>query len=104
HVVVTSVDRDDLADGGAEIFARTIHAIRREAPGCRVEVLIPDFQGRAAALESVLAAGPDVLNHNIETVPRLYREARPGPHSDRSLQLLGRAHAHGHGQTPVTKS
>jgi lipoyl synthase len=104
HVVVTSVDRDDLADGGAEIFARTIRAIRREAPGCRVEVLIPDFQGMAAALETVLAAGPDVLNHNIETVPRLYREVRPGSRYERSLELLSRAHAHGQGQPPVTKS
>ena len=104
HVVVTSVDRDDLADGGAEIFARTIRAIRREAPSCRVEVLIPDFQGGAAALETVLAAGPDVLNHNIETVPRLYREVRPGSRYERSLELLGRAHTHGQGQAPVTKS
>ena len=78
HVVVTSVNRDDLADGGSEVFARTIGAIRREAPGCRVEVLIPDFQGSGVALETVLEARPDVLNHNIETVPRLYRHVRPG--------------------------
>ena len=102
HVVVTSVDRDDVADGGAEIFARTVRAIRREAPGCRVEVLIPDFQGSAAALETVLAAHPDVLNHNIETVPRLYREVRPGSRYDRSLELLARAGRHG--SDPVTKS
>jgi lipoic acid synthetase len=102
HVVVTSVNRDDLADGGAEIFARTIRAIRREAPGCRVEVLIPDFQGSAAALETVLAARPDVLNHNVETVPRLYREVRPGARYARSLELFERARPHPTG--PVTKS
>ena len=78
HVVVTSVNRDDLADGGAGIFARTIAAIRREAPGCRVEVLIPDFQGSATALDIVLEARPDVLNHNVETVPRLYPGGAPG--------------------------
>jgi lipoic acid synthetase len=102
HVVVTSVNRDDLADGGAEIFARTIRAIRREAPGCRVEVLIPDFQGSAAALETVLAARPDVLNHNVETVPRLYREVRPGARYERSLELFERAREHR--TDPVTKS
>jgi lipoic acid synthetase len=102
HVVVTSVNRDDLADGGAEIFARTINAIRREAPGCRVEVLIPDFQGSALALETVLQARPDVLNHNIETVPRLYRSVRPGSRYDRSLELFRRAS--GHRTEPVTKS
>jgi lipoic acid synthetase len=102
HVVVTSVNRDDLADGGAEIFARTIAAIRREAAGCRVEVLIPDFQGSAAALETVLLARPDVLNHNIETVPRLYRTVRPGSRYDRSLALFRRASAHP--TAPVTKS
>src|SRR5574341_2172979 len=102
HVVVTSVNRDDLADGGAEIFARTIAAIRREAPGCRVEVLIPDFQGAPAALESVLEARPDVLNHNVETVPRLYREVRPGARYERSLELFDRACRHA--TRPVTKS
>ncbi len=102
HVVVTSVNRDDLADGGAEIFARTIRAIRREAPGCRVEVLIPDFQGSAAALETVLEARPDVLNHNVETVPRLYREVRPGARYERSLELFDRARRHR--TEPVTKS
>ena len=102
HVVVTSVNRDDLADGGAEIFARTIRAIRREAPGCRVEVLIPDFQGSAVALETVLEARPDVLNHNVETVPRLYREVRPGARYERSLELFDRARRHPTG--PVTKS
>jgi len=102
HVVVTSVNRDDLADGGAGVFARTIRAIRREAPGCRVEVLIPDFQGSAAALEAVLEARPDVLNHNIETVPRLYRQVRPGSRYERSLELFDRARHHP--THPVTKS
>jgi lipoic acid synthetase len=102
HVVVTSVNRDDLADGGSEIFARTIAAIRREAPGCRVEVLIPDFQGSAEALETVLRARPDVLNHNIETVPRLYGPVRPGSRYARSLELFRRAS--GHPTEPVTKS
>jgi lipoic acid synthetase len=102
HVVVTSVNRDDLADGGAQLFARTIDAIRRRAPGCRVEVLVPDFQGSAAALEAVLAAGPDVLNHNIETVPRLYPAVRPGSRYRRSLDLFVRARQHS--RCPVTKS
>ncbi len=102
HVVVTSVNRDDLADGGAEIFARTIRAIRRAAPGCRVEVLIPDFQGSEPALETVLEARPDVLNHNIETVPRLYRDVRPGSRYGRSLDLFARARRHP--TNPVTKS
>jgi lipoic acid synthetase len=102
HVVVTSVNRDDLADGGAGAFARTIRAIRREAPACRVEVLIPDFQGRAASLEAVLEARPDVLNHNVETVPRLYREVRPGSRYERSLALFD--HARRHPTSPRTKS
>ena len=102
HVVVTSVNRDDLADGGAEIFARTIRAIREQAPDCQVEVLIPDFQGSRAALQTVLEARPDVLNHNIETVARLYREVRPGSRYERSLELLARAH--GHAGAPLTKS
>jgi lipoic acid synthetase len=102
HVVVTSVNRDDLADGGAGIFARTIAAIRREAAGCRVEILIPDFQGSAGALETVLEARPDVLNHNVETVPRLYREVRPGARYERSLELFDRARRHA--TRPVTKS
>ncbi|HEV2175620.1 MAG TPA: lipoyl synthase [Terriglobia bacterium] len=88
YVVVTSVDRDDLADGGAGIFARTIESLRRDIPGVKVEVLIPDFRGSDEALETVLAAEPDVLNHNIETVPRLYAAARRGSHYDRSLRLL----------------
>jgi lipoic acid synthetase len=93
HAVVTSVDRDDLEDGGAEIFAATIHAIRERAPGCMVEVLIPDFQGREASLRAVLAARPDVLNHNIETVPRLFPRIRLGGDYGLSLELLRRSRA-----------
>lgn len=93
HAVVTSVNRDDLADGGAAHFAATIRAIRRRNPGCAVEVLIPDFCGDAAALDAVLEAAPSVLNHNIETVPRLYRRVRPDAVYDRSLALLARADA-----------
>ena len=88
HVVITSVDRDDLADGGASIFAATIGAVRSRRPGCRIEVLIPDFQGSRSALEAVLEAGPEILNHNIETVPRLYPAARGGGDYQVSLQLL----------------
>jgi lipoic acid synthetase len=91
YAVITSVNRDDRKDGGAELFARTIQAIRERIPGCRVEVLIPDFQGSEAALEIVMDAAPDVLNHNIETVPRLYRQVRLGARYDRSLQLLAYA-------------
>ena len=91
YVVVTSVDRDDLKDGGAAIFAGTIVALRREIPGCRVEVLIPDFRGSDAALATVLAARPNILNHNIETVPRLYPVARRGSRYERSLRLLRRS-------------
>ena len=91
YAVVTSVNRDDQPDGGAKIFARTIAAIRNRVPDCKVEVLIPDFRGDAAALETVVAARPDVLNHNVETVPRLYRRVRPGAIYERSLQLLRRA-------------
>ena len=91
YVVVTSVDRDDLADGGASHFAETIRETRARIPLCRLEVLIPDFKGSEAALRTVLDAGPDVLNHNIETVPRLYRTARPGGRYDRALQLLDRS-------------
>jgi len=93
HVVVTSVNRDDLADGGAAHFAATIRAIRREAPACRVEVLIPDFQGSVEALGTVLEARPDVLNHNTETVPRLYKVARHGGRYERTLELFRRARA-----------
>ena len=91
YVVITSVDRDDLADGGAWIFAETIRQVRATAPECRVEVLIPDFQGIESSLRTVLDAGPDVLNHNTETVPRLYRLARPGGRYQRTLELLDRA-------------
>jgi lipoic acid synthetase len=112
YVVITSVDRDDLADGGASIFASTIREIRARrpecraergvgvpaqrdrgigAPGVRIEVLIPDFQGNEAALRSVLDAEPDVLNHNTETVPRLYRMARSGGRYARTLELLDRS-------------
>jgi lipoic acid synthetase len=91
YAVVTSVNRDDQPDGGAEIFARTISRIRERVPGCRVEVLIPDFRGDWRALGTVLAARPDVLNHNMETVPRLYRRVRKGAVYERSLELLRRA-------------
>ena len=91
YVVVTSVDRDDLPDFGAGQFAETIRQTRLRVPGCRIEVLVPDFQGSEPALRAVLDAGPDVLNHNIETVPRLYRTARPGGRYDRALQLLDRS-------------
>jgi lipoyl synthase len=95
YVVVTSVDRDDLPDGGASIFARTIRETRARIADCRIEVLIPDFQGNEAALHAVLDARPDVLNHNTETVPRLYRHVRPGARFERSLELLHRAKAAG---------
>jgi lipoic acid synthetase len=91
HVVITSVDRDDLADGGASVFAETILETRRRAPGCRIEVLIPDFKGDRAALETVLDVRPDVLNHNTETVPRLYRVVRSGGRYGRTLELLDRS-------------
>jgi lipoyl synthase len=91
YAVITSVDRDDLADGGACIFAETIRRTRARVPACRIEVLIPDFQGMESSLRTVLEAGPDVLNHNIETVPRLYRMARSGGKYPRSLELLDRA-------------
>jgi lipoic acid synthetase len=91
YVVITSVDRDDLTDGGASIFADTIRATRASAPECRIEVLIPDFQGSDAALRSVLDARPDILNHNTETVPRLYRMARSGGRYARTLELLERS-------------
>jgi lipoic acid synthetase len=92
YVVITSVDRDDLADGGASIFADTIRQTRERTPECRIEVLIPDFQGNEDALRAVLDARPDVLNHNTETVPRLYRMARSGGRYARTLELLERAH------------
>jgi lipoyl synthase len=91
HVVVTSVDRDDVPDGGASIFAETIREIRKRTPEASVEVLIPDFQGKEASLHTVLDAGPDILNHNTETVPRLYRAARSGGRYPRTLELLDRS-------------
>jgi lipoic acid synthetase len=93
YAVVTSVNRDDREDGGAGIFARTIREIRRRVAGCHVEVLIPDFRGNWKALEAVLAERPDVLNHNMETVPRLYRQVRRGALWERSLELLKRSRA-----------
>ena len=93
HAVVTSVNRDDLADGGAAHFAATIRAIRRRMPGCTVEVLIPDFCGSREALATVLAEKPEILNHNTETVPRLYRRVRPEARYEQSLDVLRRADA-----------
>ena len=91
HAVITSVNRDELPDGGAHIFARTIEAVHALCPDTSVEVLIPDFQGNWDALELVLAARPEILNHNIETVPRLYHIMRPQARYERSLELLDRA-------------
>jgi lipoic acid synthetase len=91
HAVVTSVNRDDDNVGGARVFAETIRDIKRRVPDCHVEVLIPDFQGRRDCLEIVLEAGPDILNHNTETVPRLYRSARSGANFKRSMELLSTA-------------
>ena len=93
YVVITSVDRDDLSDGGASIFAGSIRAIRERAPETAVEVLIPDFRGNPDALRAVLDARPDVLNHNVETVPRLYRRARGGGVYATTLELLAHARA-----------
>jgi len=95
HAVLTSVNRDDQPDGGASAFAACIREIRARAPHATVEVLIPDFKGDWAALAVVLDAVPDILNHNVETVPRLYRTVRPGARFDRSLELLARSHARG---------
>src|SRR5262249_26090007 len=94
YVVVTSVDRDDLDDGGASVFADTVRETRRRLPECRIEVLIPDFQGSEPALRTVLDARPDILNHNTETVPRLYRMARSGGRYGRTLELLERSRAY----------
>ena len=90
HVVVTSVDRDDLADGGASQFTESIAALRRESPGSTIEILTPDFRNKQGAVESIVAARPDVYNHNLETVPRLYRKIRPGASYRHSLDLLAR--------------
>jgi lipoic acid synthetase len=100
--VITSVNRDDRADGGAELFALTIRAIRERVPGCGIEVLTPDFQGSHAAVEVVMEAAPDVFNHNTETVPRLYRQVRLGARYERSLDVL--AHARHVAPATPTKS
>ncbi len=93
HVVITSVDRDDLPNGGAEVFAACISEIRRRLPDTSVEVLIPDFKGNPDALRIIVAARPDILNHNLETIARLYRIARPGGRYQRALELLRNAKA-----------
>ncbi|HZB93392.1 MAG TPA: lipoyl synthase [Stellaceae bacterium] len=93
HIVVTSVDRDDLSDGGAQQFVRTIEAIRALAPATTIEVLTPDFLKKEGAIEAVVAARPDIYNHNLETVPRLYAEVRPGARYFQSLRLLDRVKA-----------
>ena len=102
HAVITSVTRDDLADGGASIFAATIKAIRETRPECSIEVLIPDLQGSDEALSIVVKAKPDILNHNVETVPRMYPQIRPQAIYDRSIQLL--EHAKQMDPTMFTKS
>jgi lipoic acid synthetase len=102
HVVVTSVTRDDLPDGGAQQFAETIEALRDTVPGCIVEVLTPDFRGNAEAVRTVVDAKPDYFNHNVETVPRLYDYVRPGARFQRSLDVL--AHAKRIDPAIVTKS
>jgi len=106
HVVVTSVARDDLADGGAHIFAETIRALRRECPGMGVEVLIPDFNGQPEPLRTVMEAAPDILNHNLETVARLQKPVRKRARYDRSLGVLreAKAMAVGVGSAVHTKS
>lgn len=100
HAVITSVNRDELPDGGAGIFAATIRAIRTQLPACSIEVLIPDFKGNEAALHTVLEAQPEILNHNVETIARLYRRVRPQANYRQSLELLERAKKFG----AVTKS
>jgi len=90
HVVVTSVDRDDLADGGAEQFVKTIQETRRLSPETTIEILTPDFKGKSGCIETIVAAKPDVFNHNLETVPRLYTTIRPGARYFTSLELLHR--------------
>ncbi len=100
YAVITSVTRDDLPDGGAALFVETIRSIRSRQPGCRIEVLIPDFAGSTRSLDMVLDAAPDILNHNIETVPSLYPRVRPKADYNRSLEILGRASRAG----TVTKS
>lgn len=95
HIVITSVARDELADGGAGVWADTLRAVRAALPSARIEALIPDFKGSSECLDTVLDAGPDVLNHNLETVPRLHKQARPQAKYERSLELLARAKARG---------
>lgn len=95
HAVITSVNRDELPDGGAAVFADTIRQTRTLSPGCTIEVLIPDFEGNAAALATVCAEQPEILNHNIETVPRLFPSLRPQGKYHRSIELLGRAKQQG---------
>lgn len=95
YVVITSVARDELADGGASIWAATIRVVRQTLPDCKIEALIPDFKGSESCLNTVLEAKPDILNHNTETVLRLYRTVRPQARYDRTLQLLARAKARG---------
>jgi lipoyl synthase len=102
HVVITSVNRDDLADGGAAHWAATIRAVRHHAPGCRVEVLVPDFLGLASSIDAVIDAAPDIFNHNTETVPRLYRLARHGGRYERTLGVF--RHVAERAPTLVTKS
>jgi lipoic acid synthetase len=88
HAVITSVDRDDLPDFGAYIFAETIRQVRQRLPGCSIEVLVPDFQGNEASIRQVVEARPDIYNHNTETVPRLYKKARPGGRYERLLEIF----------------
>ncbi len=95
YVVITSVARDELADGGASLWAATIRAVRKVVPHCKIETLIPDFKGSKIALQTVLDAGPDILNHNTETIPRLYSQVRPQAKYLRTLELLARAKARG---------
>ena len=102
HAVITSVDRDDLADGGAAIFVQCVQAVRERTPQCEIELLIPDFAHKPGALEQVLASRPDVLAHNLETVPRLYRGVRPRSDYRRSLNVLERTHRHS--PRPIVKS
>ena len=104
HAVITSVDRDDLPDGGADHFAAVIGAVRERNPGCGVEILTPDFRGVPDALDRILPAGPVVFSHNLETVPRLYREARPGSKFERSLDLLRQAAAWSATERPLIKT
>ena len=91
HAVITSVNRDELPDGGASVFARTIEAVRERMPQTSIEVLIPDFKGSHASLQRILAANPEILNHNIETIPRLYKQVRPGASYQQSVELLRRS-------------